>query len=213
MHPNGCFGFLHEPTIRAAVIEQTISQELLLAICAASTRFVRHLTSTEEIHQRGQLWADEAKNLVFQRLVDYDIDILACLVLQFHHALANAQFELIRLLAPVAARMAMGLGLCEEPDPSLSPTYMDETGRETRRRLVWACQIFDWFTGWGARSSLSFKPGTIKVRLPTSDKDFLAGQANEMPFLAECHEMGTDRCQSRLGAYVFLMSLKAKVLQ
>jgi hypothetical protein len=214
VHPVGCFGFLHELTIRNQVQLQTISSTLLLSMCATSTRFVDHSVPAKEVLRRGQLWADQAKTMIFQRLADYDLDTLACLVLQFHHALANAQFETIRLLAPVAARMAMGLGLYEEVDPCAEEHGLTEPVRETRRRLIWACQVFDWFTGAGERSSMNFKAGMIKVRLPTSDEDFEVGRASDMPFLEEEYyiEMGNRR-QSRLGAYIWLMSLKARVIQ
>jgi hypothetical protein len=138
VHTTGCFGFLHEPTVRQLIDSRTIPRPLLLALCASSTRFIRPQGGAVEMTHRAQAWADEAKTLVFQRPHDYDKDILAALILQFYHALATAQFELIRLLTHVAVRMATALGIHRENDQTANDDYDDEIQRESSRRLVWA---------------------------------------------------------------------------
>lgn len=255
VHTTGCYGFLHEPSVREAMSEGRLSRSLALAMCAASTRFLSSTTTSTTttnttwvdgtdpdttgvaMARRAQVWADEAKRLVFSRLYEYDLDALASLLLQFYHAVANAQFEVVRILAPTAARMAVGMNLHIEeeeeeiPSPKGGGTAEQELEwderpaqieirREKKRRIVWACQFFDWFTCQGRLEDLALRPGLITVRLPADESSFLAGQPSDMPSLEmfdrDLADHSTNGAMDRhnpRSAYIHLMWIRTRVVQ
>jgi hypothetical protein len=253
VHTTGCYGFLHEPSVREAVSEGRLPHSLALAMCAASTRFLsstsgKTLSSWGDgaadpdsigiaMAHRAQVWADEAKRLVFSRLYEYDLDALASLLLQFYHAVANAQFEVVRILAPTAARMAVGMNLhIEEEEEELlgntrtdttecqmqgeEPSVQTEIRREKKRRIVWACQFFDWFTCQGRLEDLALRPGLITVRLPADESSFLAGRPSDMPSLemfdrdlADHTTNGAMDRHNPRSAYIHLMWIRTRVVQ
>ena len=238
VHSTGCYGFVHEPTLRRSIRAGTVSRPLILAMCAASKRFIhwndREAESADaSMLSRSQTWADESKRLVFTRLYDYELDTLAALLLQFYDAVASAQFEVVRLLSPVAARMAIGMDLNVEED-DVAGEEQRRTGttverdeaevyvrRETKRRLMWACQYFDWQTHEGLSFNLCIDPDCMTIRLPSTDEDYLAGRANDMPMLStreragQSHSEGPSTVgpQSPLSAFIRLMAIRVRVMQ
>ncbi|KAG7530424.1 hypothetical protein FFLO_05023 [Filobasidium floriforme] len=253
VHTTGCYGFLHEPSVREAMSEGRLSRSLALAMCAASTRFLSSTSGKTNsssgdgaadpdstgiaMAHRAQVWADEAKRLVFSRLYEYDLDALASLLLQFYHAVANAQFEVVRILASTAARMAVGMNLHVEeqegeiPSPRGTGTTEQELEwderpaqieirREKKRRIVWACQFFDWITCQGRLEDLALRPGLITVRLPAEDSSFLSGEPSDMPSLEmfdrDLADQTTNGAMDRhnpRSAYIHLMWIRTRVVQ
>ena len=57
VHTTGCYGFLHEPSVREAMSEGRLSRSLALAMCAASTRFLSS-TSGKTLSSWGDGAAD-----------------------------------------------------------------------------------------------------------------------------------------------------------
>ncbi|RCK62776.1 putative transcriptional regulatory protein PB1A11.04c [Candida viswanathii] len=89
----------------------------------------------------------------------------------------------------IAARMALILGLNNEPKPDLGLSDSENFIRmEMKRRAMWSVYMMDRCNSCGRSSHSCISLDQIHVRLPCSEKEFIFGIGKEQPFRFDHHK-------------------------
>lgn len=202
-----------------SVADGTASRKLILAICAASARFVKPPDDTVPFPVHGtpttQRWANEAKGLLLTEDMSPE-SISAALILaknDIHCGKVSQGF----VLAAIASRMALALQLHHELPADKSATV---TERETLRRLMWSCWSLDRMLSTGIPEYLATP--TLSLRLPCDEQSFVFGLNTETPRVVLESEAGPQDQEGSpatfegiglFAHYVRLQGIRAMVLR
>ncbi|KAI1135915.1 fungal-specific transcription factor domain-containing protein [Hypoxylon sp. FL0543] len=164
LYPLPSFAFLHKPTVMQRCRDQTMNENLKLAICAITAL---QLQRTSLCHD---LWVQQAEQSILQQIGRASIFHLQALLLLIRYRIESGEFSTAFMLAALAARTALALRLNYER-PELS-----DVAQEARRRLFWGLYLLDDFFCVGLREFELCPEETIHLQLPCDEEAFEAGR-------------------------------------
>ena len=175
VHPVQANGFLHRDTVYQLLESGRIDRKVLLAICAISTPFLQIDPSYATALDPGA-WAREAKT----RLIldaEMTLDSLATALILAKYDIHNGRYASAWLLASMANRTALSLGLHKE-----SSEDMPSSIAEFRRRLYWGCFCLDRMMSTGIVEFVTTQADRVSLKLPCDENHFNLGIPVEAPF-------------------------------
>lgn len=172
--------FIHRGTFLRQFQEDRVDRKLLLAMCAASARFVTYNDSLDnrssptpnaQPDHQAKAWCKEAKTLLI--LEDMSMDTVATALILAKHEIHKGNFGGAWMLSAIANRAALSLGLNKESVPEDNSLSFAE--RETKRRLFWGCYCLDRMMSTGLPHLISLRPEHIHLHLPCEEHHYLYG--------------------------------------
>lgn len=180
LHPYHSNAFLHPGTTRRHLSEGTISPTLLLAICAASARYVgpRLYPKAENLYGEGLLtsaivkdWRDRAMlSLVGNDEISLD-SACAALILN-KDANHDGRWNVGSTLAAVATRHAAKLGLLRDTTGEIWSVDVEQ-----RRRIAVAVFCADYKAAAGDQRLVNWPSLSTALALPCEDSHFEEGSS------------------------------------
>ncbi|KAK7415441.1 hypothetical protein QQX98_005892 [Neonectria punicea] len=220
IYPCQANGFLHRGTLLGHFQSGRLDRKLLLAICAAASRFVNDPTELVSGPVQAQAWAKEAKTLLI--LEDMTPDTVATALVLARHEVNCGNFASAWMLSSIASRAALALGLNNES--CTDDSNMSCTEQETRRRLFWACYCLDRMMSTGLSELLILRAEHIRLQLPCEEYQYMFGipcwtpitnVEQEMPNM---ERLSLDQLQAQadigmFGHYVQIMQMRFCILK
>lgn len=163
LYPLPAFSFLHKPTLIQRCEDDTINEQLKLAICAITAL---HLQSS---HLSHELWVNQAEKSILQHIGQPSIFHLQSLFLIVRYRIESGGFPKAFMLAGLAARTAVALRLNYERRD------LSYVAQEARRRLYWSLYLLDDYFCVGLREFELCPEETIHLQLPCPEEVFAAG--------------------------------------
>ncbi|TPX37092.1 hypothetical protein SmJEL517_g00920 [Synchytrium microbalum] len=209
IHPQLPCAFVHEPTFRANVLKQR--PLLLNAMYAVAARFSKHPAlrmATGSENQAGEVFYQRAKTMVAMNVDAPNLDSVCSLILLAVYAIGtgpdpSGSVSGAWMYSGMAMRMAMFLDLNIDPDSDEAKERNAQLPwllKERRRRVWWACYIFDRYAAWGAdRPTLVDERLCAGVHLPAPEGLWLAASPSDLlpPSINGTHPQPTSKQQQQ----------------
>ncbi|OJJ50086.1 hypothetical protein ASPZODRAFT_13184 [Penicilliopsis zonata CBS 506.65] len=232
VYPCQANAFIHRASLLRDIHAGRAKRALLLALCATSARFLPDPPVGRECG-----WAREAKALLIL-VGETDVQTVAALLLMAKHDIHCGRFGSAWMLAAMATRAALALGLHRDTSSSSSSSSSPEdlneldpavlfVEQETRRRLFWACYTLDRMMATGQSDLMIVQPDlVVNLPLPCEEHSFQLGITCQTPCLVlrdkqreeknndgPSREAGPGLVTSIFGQYVQLMTLRSSILR
>ncbi|TXT16083.1 hypothetical protein VHUM_00586 [Vanrija humicola] len=188
VYPIQANAIFHRGTLLRDVADGRVSRKVILAICAVAARFVTLPTSSTPpaappLPSAGsaaaQAWGAESKTALMED--DMSLDNVTTALILAKHEINAGRFGRGFILAAVATRTALALGLHRELPPEDPATI---TERETRRRLMWGCFSLDRMMHTGVAEFLGVPAASMSIRLPCDDQQYQFAMPTDVPIPA-----------------------------
>ncbi|KPM43155.1 hypothetical protein AK830_g3400 [Neonectria ditissima] len=220
IYPCQANGFIHRSTILGNFQSGQVDRKLLLAICAAASRFVGSRVALVSGTVQAQAWAKEAKTLLI--LEDMTTDTVAAALVLARHEVNCGNFASAWMLSSIATRAALALGLNNAGRADDANASFSE--QETRRRLFWACYCLDRMMSTGQAELTVVRAEHIRLQLPCEEYQYTFGipcwtpivnleeemPAMEQSSLAQLQSQGDI---GMFGHYVQIMQMRYGILK
>ncbi|TPX37305.1 hypothetical protein SeMB42_g06951 [Synchytrium endobioticum] len=200
IHPQLPCAFVHEPTFRATIPKQR--PLLLNAMYAVAARFSKHTALQMPRgceNQAGEAFYQRAKSMLYMNVDSPSLDSVCALILLTIYAIGtgpdpSGSVSGAWMYSGMATRMAMFLDLNVDPDSDFCRhrySHLPWLIKERRRRIWWACYIFDRYAAWGAdRPTLVDEKMCNGVSLPAPESLWMAASLSDVspPNLAPAND-------------------------
>ncbi|KAH7067374.1 fungal-specific transcription factor domain-containing protein [Paraphoma chrysanthemicola] len=163
IYPIPVFSFLHRAEFLGRFASGTVPPALLLAVCAASSRF---LATTERSQDLAKSWIEKSERMLFQNMGKWQLESVQAIVILMICSTHNYRFGRSAMYLALAVRTALFLKLHKESDQI---SFIEQ---ECRRRLIWTMFIFDRFHAGGVTEYILLPHTSIHLQLPCSDHNF-----------------------------------------
>ncbi|KAL1413281.1 hypothetical protein Q8F55_001036 [Vanrija albida] len=222
VYPIQANAIVHRGTLLRDVADGRVARKVILAICAVAARFVSLPTSTPPGAPppplagsvAAQAWGVESKAALMED--DMSLDNVTTALILAKHEINSGRFGRGFVLAAVATRTALALGLHREL-PADDPATVTE--RETRRRLMWGCYSLDRMMSTGVPEFLSVPAALMSIRLPCDDQQYQFATPTDAPVPAIETEGEGEAIRERysdvgiMGHHVRLQGIRVIVLR
>ncbi|KAJ4141954.1 hypothetical protein NW754_014743 [Fusarium falciforme] len=160
LYPLASYSFLHKATVIQRCRDKTIDRALKLALCAITAMYF------DKPNQERDAWAQEAEQLMLDRLEQPSIFQLQASLLLIRYRAGVGQFPRAFIMAGLAGRWAVALRLNYEH------SRLGPVAQEVRRRTFWSLYLLEDSFCVGLKEFELFDPDTIHLQLPCEDVDF-----------------------------------------
>lgn len=158
------YDFLHRPSVLESLHNDTLPPILSTALCAAVSMYI----SPRDVRQISIQWARDVDGYIFSHLNQLKLLNLQIMVLSMFQHFVYRQFGRVWLMLGMASRLALGLELNRDADPTSS----NVPDRECRKRLAWSLFIHDKMHSGGIDEFVTMPEPWMHLSLPISETDF-----------------------------------------
>ncbi|KAH7145457.1 fungal-specific transcription factor domain-containing protein [Dactylonectria estremocensis] len=220
IYPCQANGFIHRSTLLGNFQSGRVDRKLLLAICAAASRFVGKPAELVSGTVQAQAWAKEAKTLLI--LEDMTTDTVAAALVLARHEVNCGNFASAWMLSSIATRAALALGLNNQGRADDESMAFSE--QETRRRLFWACYCLDRMMSTGLSELTVIRAEHLRLQLPCEEYQYTFGIScwtliinleEEMPAMDQpsLEQLQAQGDVGMFGQYVQVMQMRYSILK
>lgn len=185
--------FIEQPPITTPLQPNTVVLLAILALCARL-----HKTLPDALNASLDFgW--HARKLVLAEFDNPTLSNVQALCVLSSHEWGEGNASRSYMYVGLAARMAMILGLNEEP------TGTNELENEVRRRAIWGVYMMDRCNSSGRKGHSCISLSDIHVRLPDHERNFIFGEIQSQCFRNDIDKLETDR--SKISCNGFMIYL------
>ncbi|KAK6364955.1 hypothetical protein LTS17_011651 [Exophiala oligosperma] len=173
LYPLPSFSFLHPEITQERLMEGSLDEALVFAICGI-TELQRR--SDSEAQGRSVAWISKSEELIWQHLEKPSMARLQVLVLCVAYRIDTGSSHRAFMLAGVASRSATAMRLNHERHD------LDPTSNEVRRRTLWSLKVLEQYFSIGLPEYELLPFENIYLQLPSREDCF---QESDQPLHLE----------------------------
>ncbi|KIW43291.1 uncharacterized protein PV06_04409 [Exophiala oligosperma] len=173
LYPLPSFSFLHPEITQERLMEGSLDEALVFAICGI-TELQRR--SDSEAQGRSVAWISKSEELIWQHLEKPSMARLQALVLCVAYRIDTGSSHRAFMLAGVASRSATAMRLNHERHD------LDPTSNEVRRRTLWSLKVLEQYFSIGLPEYELLPFENIYLQLPSREDCF---QESDQPLHLE----------------------------
>lgn len=200
LYPLASFNFLHRVAAIQRCHDGTLERTLKLALCAITAIYFK--THPDDRDN----WAQEAEQLILDRLERPSIFQLQASLLLIRYRAAVGQFPRAFIMAGLAARWAVALRLNYEH------SKLSLVAQEVRRRTFWSLYLLEDSFCVGLKEFELFDSDIIHLQLPCPDEDFYQERLTSTGYLQPGRGLEPETLEAR-AAFVRVTFVRRAVMR
>ncbi|KIX05653.1 uncharacterized protein Z518_03625 [Rhinocladiella mackenziei CBS 650.93] len=163
LHPTPSFSFLHPRTTQERLVEGSLDEALVFAICGIT---ISKQKMEPVARDRSLAWISKSEELVWQHLESPNMARLQALILCVAYHIDTGASHRAFMLAGLAARAATAMRLNHERH------HLDLVSNEVRRRTLWSLKILELYFSIGLPEYELLPFENVYLQLPSREEHF-----------------------------------------